>query len=93
MLEILDAPIDVVEARRRQGDSDARGELAFEAVTLGTDRQSRVLETCRSPRARADVALVGGSGVGKSTIAYLATRLLDPDTGVVRLDGTGSARR
>ncbi|MDP2055293.1 MAG: ATP-binding cassette domain-containing protein, partial [Acidobacteriota bacterium] len=26
-------------------------------------------------------------GVGKSTLAYLATRLLDPDSGVVRLDG------
>ncbi|MBA3271608.1 MAG: ATP-binding cassette domain-containing protein [Acidobacteria bacterium] len=32
------------------------------------------------------LAIVGASGSGKSTIAYLATRLLDPDSGVVRLD-------
>ena len=38
-------------------------------------------------RAGTSVALVGGSGVGKSTIAYLATRMLDPDSGVIRLDG------
>ena len=65
-----------------------RGELTFESVTLGTDRQSRVLdEVSFTARPGTSVALVGGSGVGKSTIAYLATRLLDPDTGVVRLDG------
>jgi ATP-binding cassette, subfamily B, bacterial len=33
------------------------------------------------------LAIVGASGVGKSTIAFLATRLLDPDRGSVRLDG------
>jgi ATP-binding cassette subfamily B protein len=33
------------------------------------------------------VAIVGASGSGKSTIADLLVRLLDPDTGVVRLDG------
>ncbi len=68
--------------------SEPRGELRFEAVTLGTDR-SRACWTQVSFTARPGqtVALVGGSGVGKSTIAYLATRLLDPDAGVVRLDG------
>ena len=86
--EILDAPIDVHERANAQPLAECRGEVAFEAVTLGTDRQSSVLEQVTfAARPGECVALVGGSGVGKSTIAYLATRLLDPDSGVVRLDG------
>ena len=86
--EILDAPIDVVEAADAQPISDPGGELAFDAVTLGTDRQSHVLDNVTFvARPGTSVALVGGSGVGKSTIAYLAARLLDPDSGVIRLDG------
>jgi ABC-type multidrug transport system fused ATPase/permease subunit len=38
--------------------------------------------------AGATVALVGSTGAGKSTIASLAARLLDPDAGAVRLDRT-----
>jgi ATP-binding cassette, subfamily B, bacterial len=88
VLEILDAPIDVVEAPDATAVVTPRGELSFDAVSLGTDRQSRVLdEVSFTARPGQTIALVGGSGVGKSTIAYLATRLLDPDTGVVRLDG------
>lgn len=87
VLEILDAPIDVVDAPNAIAISNPRGELSFDTVTLGTDR-SRVLEDVSFvAQPGQTVALVGGSGVGKSTIAYLATRLLDPDRGVVRLDG------
>lgn len=87
VLEILDAPIDVVEAPGATSIVEPKGELSFASVTLGTDR-SRVLdEVSFTARPGQTVALVGGSGVGKSTIAYLATRLLDPDAGVVRLDG------
>ena len=86
--EILDAPIDVVEAPDAVAIEGPRGDLSFESVTLGTERQSRVLdEVSFVARAGRSVAIVGGSGVGKSTIAYLATRLLDPDSGAVRLDG------
>ena len=88
VLEIVDAPVDVVESPGAVALVAARGELAFESVTLATDRQSRVLdEVSFVARPGTSVAIVGGSGVGKSTIAYLATRLLDPDSGVVRLDG------
>ena len=88
VLEILDAPIDVIERSHAKAISQPRGELTFASVTLGTDRQSRVLDDVSfTARPGETVAIVGGSGVGKSTIAYLATRLLDPDAGVVRLDG------
>jgi ATP-binding cassette subfamily B protein len=86
--EILDAPLDVQERADPRALPVCRGEVVFESVTLGTDRQASVLdEVSFSARPGECVALVGGSGVGKSTIAYLVTRLLDPDSGVVRLDG------
>jgi ATP-binding cassette subfamily B protein len=86
--EILDAPIDVIESPAAQPITNARGELAFEAVTLGTDRQLKVLDGVSFvAKPGSSVALVGGSGVGKSTIAYLATRLLDPDEGAITFDG------
>lgn len=85
--EILDAPIDVVEAPAAAALDAPRGELAFERVTLRTERHPVLEEVSFVARPGTSVALVGGSGVGKSTIAYLATRLLDPDAGVVRLDG------
>jgi len=86
--EILDAPVDVQERPAVRALPQCRGEVQFEAVTLGTDRHSVVLDAVTfTARPGECVALVGGSGVGKSTLAYLATRLLDPDGGVVRLDG------
>ncbi len=86
--ELLDAPVDVVEDPHPARMPEARGELAFDRVTLSTDRGVRVLdEVSLTVRPGEAVAIVGASGVGKSTIAQLAVRLLDPDAGTVRLDG------
>ncbi len=88
VLEILDAPVDVVERSDARPIQRARGQLAFDAVTLATDRDLKVLDAVSFVAEPGSIlALVGSSGVGKSTLAYLATRMLDPDNGVVRLDG------
>jgi ATP-binding cassette, subfamily B, bacterial len=88
VLELLDAPIDVREARDAVALDQVRGEIAFDRVSLGTERGLMVLEDFTLNVAPGtSVAIVGASGSGKSTLAYLLLRLLDPDAGVVRIDG------
>jgi ATP-binding cassette subfamily B protein len=88
VLELLDAAVDVQEAPDAAALPRVRGELSFENVSVTTDRGLQVLDNVSfSVGPGQSLALVGASGSGKSTIAFLATRLLDPDRGVVRLDG------
>jgi len=87
VIELLDTEPQV---REREGAYaiDARGHLEFRDVSWTypggpptLENVSLVLESGRS------VALVGASGTGKSTLAKLAVRFLDPDEGSVHLDG------
>jgi ABC-type multidrug transport system fused ATPase/permease subunit len=67
-----------------------RGDVAFDGVDFRypTRGESPVLRglQLRVPAGRS-LALVGGSGSGKSTVGALLTRLYDPQAGAVRLDG------
>ncbi len=86
--EILDAPVDVIEAADAVSPAAVEGRVEFNHVTLSFGRGRPALEQVSF---RADpgevLAIVGPSGSGKSTIADLLLRLLDPDEGTVRLDG------
>jgi ATP-binding cassette subfamily B protein len=65
-----------------------RGDVAFENITLSFGRGAPALDQVSfTVRAGETLAVVGPSGSGKSTIADLLLRLLDPDSGTVRLDG------
>lgn len=85
--EILDAPIEVREAANPLHLDRVRGEVTLRNVSLShgeipvLDRVSLTV----APGER--VAIVGASGAGKSTIAELLARQLDPDNGAVLLDG------
>ncbi|HWB37827.1 MAG TPA: ABC transporter ATP-binding protein, partial [Rugosimonospora sp.] len=62
--------------------------LRFEGVRFAYEGGPPVLhDVSFAVPAGRTVALVGPTGSGKSTIAALALRLMDPDAGTVRLDG------
>jgi ATP-binding cassette subfamily B protein len=86
--QILDEPVEVQEAPEAIRLEAVKGDVAFEDVTVSFNRGEPALEHL-SFRVRAGevLAIIGRSGSGKSTIADLLLRLLDPDAGVVRVDG------
>jgi len=86
--EILDVPVEVEAPAAPVRLPSVRGDIVFENVSLSFDRGTPVLEQLSfAVRAGEVLAIVGASGSGKSTIADLLLRLVDPDAGVVRVDG------
>jgi ATP-binding cassette subfamily B protein len=88
VFELLDTPVEVRERADAAPLESVRGEIEFEGVTLRHDRGAPVLEDVSFRISAGTIcAIVGASGVGKSTIADLILRFYDPDAGSVRLDG------
>ncbi len=66
----------------------ARGEIVFENVSFAYTAGDMVLENINIEIGAGQmVALVGPTGVGKSTLVSLIPRFYDPVAGAVRLDG------
>ncbi|MET0604104.1 MAG: ABC transporter ATP-binding protein [Baekduia sp.] len=89
IFEYLDLPVDLEEAAAPIELRDVRGEVRFEGVTFGYDADARpTLDGVDlDVPAGSFTAIVGETGSGKTTLAYLAARLYDVGAGRVTIDG------
>jgi ATP-binding cassette subfamily B protein len=71
----------------RQLAEPARGDIEFERVTVDYGGQRAISALSLQIPSGSVAALVGRTGSGKTTLANLVPRLLDPTSGVVRMDG------
>ncbi|MYB99573.1 MAG: ABC transporter ATP-binding protein [Gemmatimonadetes bacterium] len=86
--ELLDEPVEVEDPAAPVALGPVRGEIVFEDVSCGHGRGADVLDGFALTVEPGEVvALAGRSGSGKSTVADLLVRHLDPDRGRVLLDG------
>jgi ATP-binding cassette subfamily B protein len=85
--ELLDTPPDVVDPADPIRLAAPRGAIEFDDVSVDLGRGPVLSAVSFAVAPKQLVALVGASGIGKSTIADLMVRLIDPDQGTVRLDG------
>ncbi len=91
--EILEIEPEIQEDPRAVGGAKFNGEIVFENVFFDYGDGKGVLKNVSftiSPGQR--VAVVGPSGVGKSTIANLLLRFYDPQKGGILIDGTDVRR-
>jgi ATP-binding cassette subfamily B protein len=89
VLEVLNERPRVVDRPDAHELALAQGRIDFENVTFTYPGTVSPALTDLSVKIEpgSTVALVGGSGAGKSTVAKLMLRFYDPDRGAIRLDG------
>lgn len=94
VIGILETPADLVDPRE-DGETLPRGpvDVRFEGVSFAYPGGPFVLRDIDLDIAAGRrVAVVGETGSGKSTVAKLLTRLMDPTEGAVLLDGVDVRR-
>ncbi|MDC9808967.1 MULTISPECIES: ABC transporter ATP-binding protein [Rhizobium] len=89
-MEILEIAPDITDRPEARPMPAPRGEISFTDVAFGYEADGpRVLERLSLTIAPGEfVALVGPSGVGKSTLCALIPRFYDVEAGAIRIDGT-----
>lgn len=87
--EIMDTPIDIKDAEGAKELEVSGGEIEFDNVSFEyPDDHNRVLhELCLKIKSGENLALVGESGGGKTTMASLIPRFYDVTSGAVKIDG------
>jgi len=87
IFELFDTPAEVREGAHPLALPFVRSSVRFEHVSMRYDRAPVLSDVSLEIPAGIFCAILGPSGVGKSTMADLIVRYLDPDEGRILIDG------
>jgi ATP-binding cassette, subfamily B, bacterial len=89
IFEYLDLPVDIVERPGAGALAGVRGDVSLQDVSFrySSDGPWTLREIAAEIPAGTRTALVGETGSGKTTLAYLVARLYEPERGRVTIDG------
>lgn len=88
VFEILDTKPDIEDAKNAVSlGKNVRGEIGFSGVKFGYENRHVINGLDLKIPAGSVVAVVGKSGVGKSTLVKLLLRFYDPQEGKISIDG------
>ncbi|MCL2299840.1 MAG: ABC transporter ATP-binding protein/permease, partial [Firmicutes bacterium] len=88
IFEVLDAESDVREKPDAVTLTDCAGEISFDHVSFCYEKEEPVLSGISfTARPGEMVAIVGPTGVGKTTIVSLLERFYDPQSGSIKIEG------
>jgi ATP-binding cassette subfamily B protein len=89
IFEYLDLPVDIVERPGARRLADVRGDVRLDDVWFryAPDSPWTLQHIGAEIPAGTRTALVGETGSGKTTLAYLVARLYEPQRGSVSIDG------
>jgi ATP-binding cassette subfamily B protein len=89
IFEYLDLPVDIVEREDARELDGVRGDVQLKDVWFRYDAAApwTLQEISAEVPAGTRTALVGETGSGKTTLAYLVARLYEPERGAVTIDG------
>ncbi|MEP2773373.1 MAG: ABC transporter ATP-binding protein [Fulvivirga sp.] len=86
--ELLNMPLEDDERSREKTLETIKGNIKFEDVSFAYEEGKNVIKNISFEAPAGSVtALVGTSGSGKTTIAGLAASFLNPNEGIVSVDG------
>jgi ATP-binding cassette, subfamily B, bacterial len=93
IFEYLDLPLDIEERSDAVELRDVRGDVVFEGVWFRYDGDApwTLSKIEGTVPAGTTTAIVGETGSGKTTMAYLVARLYEPQRGRVAIDGVDVA--
>jgi ATP-binding cassette subfamily B protein len=89
IFEYLDLPVDIVERPGARALTGVRGDVRLDEVWFrySPDAPWTLESIAAEVPAGTRTALVGETGSGKTTLAYLVARLYEPEQGCVSIDG------